>query len=204
MQEPLEVEVVPESIRINTEPIDGSIRDKWMGATEAYKRCNLSKSSFQRAVSHLIGIRGCRVESVRRGDAKNTRYSELAIELIKACKAGDEPLVQQLLELTKPVTKCSALAAPNHVGTLEEKIARLKETSASNSEAIGDRIRGKLAQIATCNQQATQRSETLNSAELLAAENRGIEQALAIFSAEEEAKENALAHLRALKISSNQ
>ena len=206
MQEALEVEVIGESIHTETESIDESIRDKWVGATEAYKRSELTKSSFQRSISHLIGVRGCRVDAIRRGDAKNTRYSELAIALIKAHKSGDEALLQQLLELAKPSTlsQPSALAVANHVATLEEKIANLRQTTAVNSEANADRIRDKLAEIAFCNQTSQQRNEALNEAELLAAENRGIEQALAIFSAEETAKENALAHLRALKISGSQ
>ena len=113
--------------------------------------------------------------------------------------------MERLLLLAEPpVSQCSMLAAPNHVASLEEKIAYLRETSASNSEAIGNDIREKLASISACNQAAQERSQTLKTAELQAAENRGIKDALDIFSAEEKAKENALAHLRALKISGNQ
>ena len=207
MQEALEVEIVDESNQLETESIHESIRDEWIGATTAYKLAYLTKSSFQRAVSHLLGVRGCRVDSIRRGDAKNTRYSGLAIELIKAHKSGDEVLLQQLLEFAaKPVisSQSSGLAVVDHVATLEGKIANLRQATATNSQLNADRIREKLAEITRCNQTAQQRNETLNDAELLAAENRGIEQALAIFSAEEVAKENALAHLRALKISGNQ
>jgi hypothetical protein len=66
------------------------------------------------------------------------------------------------------------------------------------------RIQQKLEEISRCQTAQQQRNEALSEAELLAAENRGIQQALAIFSTEEAAKENALAHLRALKISGNQ
>ena len=212
----LEIEVVGESIHSETESIHPesesihpesesiheSIRDKWVGATEAYKRCGLTKSSFQRAISHLVGVRGCRVDSIRSGDAKNTRYSEWAIELIKAYKSGDEELMQQLLlSNSSVIPRCSALALPSHVATLDQKIALLQQASNTNSSSIADRIKSKLSQIALCNQASQQRNESLDNAELLAAENRGIEQALAIFSTEEAAKENALAHLRALKIS---
>ena len=116
-------------------------------------------------------------------------------------------LLQQLLEFAaKPVisSQSSGLAVVDHVATFEGKIANLRQATATNSQLNADRIREKLAEITRCNQTAQQRNETLNDAELLAAENRGIEQALAIFSAEEVAKENALAHLRALKISGNQ
>lgn len=207
MQEALEVEIVDESNQVETESIHESIRDEWIGATTAYKLADLTKSSFQRAISHLLGVRGCRVDSIRRGDAKNTRYSGLAIELIKAHKSGDEVLLQQLLEFAaKPASssQSSGLAVVDHVATLEGKIANLRQTAATNSQLNTDRILGKLNEITRCNQTAQQRNEALNDAELLAADNRGIERALAIFSAEEEAKENALAHLRALKISGNQ
>ena len=207
MQEALEVEIVGESNRDEAESIRESIRDEWIGATAAYKLASLTKSSFQRAISHLLGVRGCRVDSIRRGDAKNTRYSGLAIEMIKAHKSGDEALLQRLLEFAaKPASpsQSSGLTVLDHVATLDGKIANLRQATATSSQLNADRIREKLTEISRCNQTAQQRNEALNDAELLAAENRGIEQALAIFSAEEGAKENALAHLRALKISENQ
>lgn len=207
--EPVDVEIVDESTHPESESIRESIRDEWVGATAAYKLADLTKSSFARAMSHLIGVRNCRVDSLRRGDAQKTRYSALAIELVKALvkarNSGDESLLLQLLELAKPSASSPASAlAVNHIATLEEKIAHLRQATAANSQSNADRVRGKLAEIARCNQTTQQRNETLNGAELLAAENRGIELALAIFSAEEAAKENALAHLRALKISGNQ
>jgi hypothetical protein len=208
MQEALEVEIVDdESNRDEVESIRESVRDEWMGATAAYKLANLTKSSFQRAISHLLGVRGCPIGAVRRGDAKNTRYSRLAIELIKAHKSGDETQLQRLLEFAaKPASssQSSGLVVVDHVSTLESKIANLQQTTTASSHSNADRIRSKLAEITQHNQIAQQRNETLSAAELLAAENRGIEQALAIFSAEKAAKENALAHLRASEISGNQ
>jgi len=209
MQEPLEVEIeiVGESTRIETESIRESIRDEWIGATAAYKLTSLSKSSFQRAISHLLGVRGCRVDTIRRGDAKNTRYSGLAIELIKAHKSEDEELLLRLLEFAnKPASRhqSSSLTVIDHVATLEGKIAHLQQTTAASSHLNADRLREKLAAITSCNEAAQQRTKVLRDAELLDAENRGIEQALAIFEAEERAKESALAHLRASKISGNQ
>jgi hypothetical protein len=202
-----EIVIETESTRDKTASIRESIRDEWVGAVMAYKLTSLTKSSFQRAISHLLGVRGCRVDLIRRGDAKNTRYSQLAIELIKAHKSGDEVLLQRLLEFAaKPISpsQSSSLAVVDRVATLEQKIANLQQTNVASSELNADRIRQKLAEITRCNQAAQQRNEALDNAELLAAENRGIEKALAIFNAEEVAKENALAHLRASKISGNQ
>lgn len=207
MQEPLEVEVVDQSTRAEAESILESIQDEWVGATAAYKLANLTKSSFQRAISHLLGVRSCRVDSIRRGTAQNTRYSRLGIELIKAHKSNNEPLLQRLLEFAaKPASpsQSSGLAVVDHVASLDEKIANLRQTAIANSQLNADSIRQKLAEITRCNKAAQQRNETLSDAELLAAQNRGLEQALAIFTAEEAAKEEALAHLRALKISGNQ
>ena len=207
MQEALEVEIVGESNRVESESIRESIRDEWIGAATAVRLTDLTKSAFQRAISHLLGVRGCRVDSIRRGDAKNTRYSGLAIELIKAHKSGDKARLQQLLELaTKPTNSSpsSGLAVVDHVATLESKIANLRQIGAANSQLSGDQIRDKLVEIARCNQAAQQRNEELDDVELLAADTRGIKRALAIFSAEEAALESALAHLRAAKISGNQ
>jgi hypothetical protein len=127
--------------------------------------------------------------------------------LIKAHKCGNELLLQQLLEFAaKPAdpSRAGGLVVVDHVATLEEKIANLQQTTATASQLNASRIRQKLAEITRSSEFAQQRNEALNDAEILAAENRGIEQALAIFSAEEAAKENALAHFRALKISGNQ
>lgn len=207
MQEALDVEIVDESNRVKCESIRESIRDEWVGATTAYKLADLTKSSFQRAISHLLAVRGCRVDSIRRGDAKNTRYSGLAIELIKAHKSGDEVRLQQLLEFAaKPAnsSQSSGLAVVDHVATLEAKIANLRQNGATNSQLNADRIREKLAEIARYNQAAQQRNEELSEAERVAAENWGIEQGLAIFAVGEATKESTLAHLRAAKISGNQ
>lgn len=205
-EETLEVEVIDESIRVNSESIRDSIRDEWIGAVAAQRATDLTKSAFQRAISHLLGVRGCRVDLIRRGAAQNTRYSGLAIELVKAHKLGDEARMQQLLDLAKLTSssQSSGLVVVDHVATLEGKIANLRQTGIVNSELQADRLREKLAQISLCNQVTQQRNEDLKSARLLAARNRGIEQGLDIFTAEEEALEETLAHLRALKISGNQ
>jgi hypothetical protein len=209
MQEPLDVEVVGESIhcgvesiRASSESIDESIRDKWIGATEAVRRSGLTKSSFQRAISHLIGIRGCRVDSIRKGNAKSTRYSELAIALIAACESGDEEAIDRLIQIASPPPP-TALCVVDRVATLEEKIALLRQNTATNSQEIGGSIQAKLAQIALCNRASQERTGALNQLEIEEGQNRGIAQALAIFSVEEKAKEDTLAHLRALKISGN-
>lgn len=213
MQEALEVEIVGESNRVECESnrveCDSnrdSMRDEWIGATTAIKLTDLTKSAFQRAISHLLGVRGCQVDSIRRGGSKNTRYSMLAVELVKAYKSGDEVLLQRLLGFAakQPASLNQSLAVVDHVATLDGKIASLQQTAANSQLLNADRIRQKLAEIAANNQNAQQRNETLSAAELLAAENRGIERGLAVFNAEEVAKESTLAHLRALKISSNQ
>jgi hypothetical protein len=210
MSEPvIEAEIVTEaeSTRVETESTRELTRDEWVGAATAYKLVGLTKSSFQRAIAHLLGVRGCRVDSIRRGNSQNTRYSRLAIELVKAHKSEDEELLLQLLEVAnKPASRnqSSGLAVIDHVATLEGKIAHLQQTTAASSQSNADRLREKLAAITSCNKAAQQRTRVLRDADLLDAENRGIEQALAIFEAEERAKESALAHLRASKISGNQ
>ena len=210
MSEPvIEAEIVTEaeSTRVETESTRELTWDEWVGAPTAYKLVGLTKSSFQRAIAHLLGVRGCRVDSIRRGNSQNTRYSRLAIDLVKAHKSEDEELLLQLLGLAnKPASRnqSSGLAVIDHVATLEGKIAHLQQTTAASSLSNADRLREKLAAITSSNQAAQQRTKVLRDAELLDAENRGIEQALAIFETEERAKESALAHLRASKISGNQ
>jgi hypothetical protein len=210
MSEPvIEAEIVTEaeSTRVETESTRELTRDEWVGAATAHKLVGLTKSSFQRAIAHLLGVRGCRVDSIRRGNSQNTRYSRLAIELVKAHKSEDEELLLQLLEFANKSAsrnRSSGLAVIDHVATLEGKIAHLQQTTAASSQSNAGRLREKLAAITSSNQATQQRTKVLRDAELLDAENRGIEQALAIFETEERAKESALAHLRASKISGNQ
>jgi hypothetical protein len=88
----------------------------------------------------------------------------------------------------------------NPIVTLDSKIANLQQTATTNSQALADRIRDRLANIARQNHLTTQRIEALDDAELLAAENRGLERALEIFEREKVTKDAALAQLRTMEL----
>jgi len=83
---------------------------------------------------------------------------------------------------------------------LDCQISRLQQTAIAKSEGLADRVQAKLAEIARQNNLAIQQTEILDDAEILAAQNRGLEKALGIFQAEEQAKELTLASLRAMKL----
>jgi len=209
MEPEIEAVIEVEAEQINSTESE-SISNSWYSAAQIQGILNLNKAMLQSSIAKLIDIYGIPIGNLRRGNARATQYSELAvsaIELLNARKfselrrlVGESPAIVS----TSPSIPCSALAVSNHISTLEGKIALLRQTSTANSVAIGDRIRAKLAEIAFCDKSANEQNTILSEAELLAADNRGIEQGLAIFSAQEAAKENTIAHLRAMKISGNQ
>ncbi|MEK0187537.1 hypothetical protein [Microcoleus anatoxicus] len=88
------------------------------------------------------------------------------------------------------------------ISSLDAKIADLQKTSVVNSANLADRIRGKLAEIAQTNQLAFDRNQALSEAQMLAAENEGFEEALAIHSRRIAARDAALAQLKAMELQS--
>ena len=116
----------------------------------------------------------------------------------------DEYLKTVGQENQRPIPpKNSALTSTNqsnHLATLDQKISTLQQESASQSSSLAERIRLKLTEINRNNQSELQRQSALDDAEIIAAENRGYEKALLLFEAEERAKGEALAQLRAIKI----
>lgn len=86
------------------------------------------------------------------------------------------------------------------ISSLDAKIATLQQNSVLNSANLADRVRGKLAEIAQTNQLAFDRNQALNEAQMLAAENEGFEEALAIHSRRIAARNATLAQLKAMEL----
>lgn len=134
------------------------------------------------------------------------KYSQRMLAEMKHLQqlGTDEYLKTVGQENQRPIAfKNNALAATNestHLATLDQKISSLQLSAANSSSNLAERIRLKLIEISRNNQSETQRQSALDDAEIIAAENRGYEKALSIFEAEERAKGEALAQLRAIKI----
>jgi hypothetical protein len=86
------------------------------------------------------------------------------------------------------------------ISNLDSKIAGLQQSSVVNSANLADRVRGKFAEIAQTNQLAGDRNRALNEAQMLAADNEGIEEALEIHARRISARNATLAQLKAMEL----
>lgn len=115
---------------------------------------------------------------------------------------------QCLIESEKPsshkIESALVISPAVAISNLDSKIADLQKTSVINSASLADRVRGKLAEIDQANQLAFNRNKALNEALLLAAENEGLEEALAIHARRIAARNTALTQLRAMELENPQ
>jgi hypothetical protein len=204
-----EIEAV---IEIEAEQIDSteseSILKPWYSAAQIQGILNLNKAMLQSSIAKLIDIYGIPIGNLRRGNARATEYSELAVSAIEFLNTRKFSELRKLVEESPAIvstpssTPCSALAVSPMlaISTLDSKIAELQRTSALNSANLADRVRNKLAEIAQTNQLASDRTQSLNEAQLLAAENEGFEEALEIHARRISSRNAALAQLRAMEL----
>lgn len=88
----------------------------------------------------------------------------------------------------------------NSAVILDSRIANLQQSAIANSEALANQLRTKLEEIKRQNILAQQQTTILSDAELLAAQNQGYLQAIQIHQAQTQAKQTALAQLRAMQL----
>ena len=143
------------------------------------------------------------IQTLRRGAARATQYSELALKACKLLNAGKLSELRKLVEATPAATSpapSGALTISEYTPALDRRITQLGQNAASTSASLNQSVMQLLQQIATENQAAQQRDADLNNAEINAAQNRGVTRALAVFQAEQKAQAEVLAQLRAMKL----
>jgi len=199
----------PESltvIDIEPEPIDTSESEpdeNWYTAQQMMSLLRLSKADLQKSISKLQSIYGLNLASLRRGAARATEYSQLALNAVKLLNAGKLTQLRKLLEAAPTVpsaTPAGALTISEYTPALDRRIAELNQTANSTSTSLNQNVMQLLAQIALENKAAQQRDSDLDNAEINAAQNRGAARALAVFQAEQKAQAEVLAQLRAMKL----
>ena len=172
----------PESltvIDIEAEPIDTSESEpdeNWYTAQQMMSLLRLSKADLQKSISKLQSIYGLNLASLRRGAARATEYSQLALDAAKLLNAGKLTQLRKLVEAAPTVpsaTPAGALTISEYTPALDRRIAELNQTANSTSTSLNQNVMQLLAQIATENQAAQQRDADLDNAEINAAQNRG-------------------------------
>lgn len=93
--EAIDVEVVGDAA-IESESIHESIR--WYTAAEALSYTDLNKPAFQRAVKQLTDSYGFNKAALRRGEARATEYSELALKAVVLLAAKKFSELKKLAE----------------------------------------------------------------------------------------------------------
>ena len=105
----MEVEIVEDVDFIDAQvaavdsPRSEPIRSGWIKSVEALRRTGLGKSAFQQAVTKLTSNKyDCPLRLLRRGEARNTEYSLLAVDAIKLLNSGgDRKLREMLLNVSR-------------------------------------------------------------------------------------------------------
>ena len=199
----------PESetvIDVESEPIDNFEPDsteEWYSALEIQGLLKLSKAGLQQSISKLQSIYGLDIATLRRGAARATQYSELALKACKLLNAGKLSELRKLVEAAPAASSPSiagVLTIPEYIPVLDRRITQLNQNANSASASLNQNVQQLLAQIAAENQAAQQRDADLDNAEINAAQNRGAARALAVFQAEQKAQAEVLAQLRAMKL----
>jgi hypothetical protein len=203
----------PESlavIDVEVEPIDNpepEDEETWYSAVQIQGLLKLSKAGLQQSISKLQSIYGLDIATLRRGAARATQYSELALKACKLLNAGKLSELRKLVEATPAASspaQSGALTITEYTPALDRRIAELNQNATSTSASLNQNVMQLLAQIATENQAAQQRDADLDNAEINAAQNRGAARALAVFQAEQKAQAEVLAQLRAMQLGGNE
>jgi len=101
----IEVESSPSNLR-QIESI-GSIQPKWIKPAEILHRCRLEKTALQQAITKLTDKYNVPLPLLRRGAARNTEYSAIAVDLLRALKSGDDLEIRKILANAVPVESAS-------------------------------------------------------------------------------------------------
>lgn len=188
------------------EPIDNfepESTEKWYSAVQIQGLVRLSKAGLQQSISKLVSIYGLDIQTLRRGAARATQYSELALKACKLLNAGKLSELRKLVEATPAAPSpslCGSLTISEYTPALDRRITQLSQNAASTLASLNQSVLQLLEQIATENQASQQRDSDLDNAEINAAQNRGAARALAVFQAEQKAQNEVLAQLRAMKL----
>jgi hypothetical protein len=193
-------------IDVEAQPIDSSFpesNEQWYSAQQMMNLLRLSKTDLQKSISKLQSIYGLNLATLRRGAARATEYSQLALNAAKLLNAGKRGELRKLVEAAPTVSspaQSGSLTISEYTPALDRRISQLGQSAASTSASLNQSVRQLKEQIAKENQAAQQRDADLDTAEINAAQNRGAARALAVFQAEQKAQAEVLAQLRAMKL----
>jgi hypothetical protein len=181
-------------IDVEVEQIDTQSREsieRWYSTAQVQRILGLNKSALQKAIAKLQGIYGIDIKTLRRGGARATEYSQIALDAIELLNAQKFTELRHLVEKTPAASRASqpgTLTIAEYTPALDRRITQLSQNAASTSASLNQSVLQLLEQIATENQASQQRDSDLDNAEINAAQNRGAARALAVFQADKKPK----------------
>ena len=184
-----------EAEEIDTPARESTANERWYSAAQVQSILDLNKSGLQKAIAKLTSIYEIDIKTLRRGGARATEYSQIALDAIELLNAQKFTELRNLVEAVPAATSPSqagALTIAEYTPALDRRITQLGQNAAQASASLNQSVMQVLAQIANENQSAQQRDSDLNSTRISAAQNRGAAQALAIFQAEQKAQIDTL------------
>ena len=99
-----------------------SIKSKWLKPAEIQHRCRLEKTALQQAITKLTDKYNVPLQLLRRGAARNTEYSAIAVDLLRALKSGDDLEIRKILaSATSGETSCALVIAEKNVQIAQQR-----------------------------------------------------------------------------------
>jgi hypothetical protein len=116
----------------------------WLSPDEARHLCRLDKSAMQRGMADLINAHGIPVDLLRRGQARRTEYSHLAVDLLRALNTRNEAVFLEL--------KSKVMASPSvGSGAIVSVVEHFEIAATATSRAMENRqlIHQEMATVLT-------------------------------------------------------
>lgn len=127
------------------EPIHKSIR--WYSAAEAQSYTDLNKPAFQRAVKQLMDNYGFNRDALRRGEARATEYSELALKAVTLFAAKKFVELKKLVEKSSPApTSHTAIVFVDQHNKIATAASTLADTNLSTISTLKSELLGAYRQ----------------------------------------------------------
>ena len=103
------IEVEAEQVDLIDSADSESIDERWYSATQVQRILDLNKSELQKAIAKLTSLYEIDLKILRRGGARATEYSQIALNAIELMKAGKFAKLRNLVEVmpTAPTIETS-------------------------------------------------------------------------------------------------
>jgi hypothetical protein len=85
--------------------------ERWYSAAQVQRILGLNKSALQKAIAKLQGIYGIDIKNLRRGGARATEYSQIALDAIELLNAQKFTELRNLVEKTPATSSVGSTTA---------------------------------------------------------------------------------------------